>query len=188
MGLSFHFLVFVQPFVNCCLEIFVLTGSDVDVMLVCVALKCILWGTQGFVLFGLFVVSPCDECVFAGRNVFLGPTIHLPRPKRYFESLRLRLIHLVHYCFQMRFQKSINPYVSPFFRIWCNTGRISSRRRDNWHKCQFKLGSNNSINSGQNCILDYIFNRINNITHFLVNTFIKTSFRSFHTHHIFINH
>ena len=48
-------------------------------------------------------VTSCDECVFAGQNVFLGPTTHLPRPECFFESHHLRLMHVVHCCFQMRF-------------------------------------------------------------------------------------
>ena len=56
-------------------------------------------------MFGLFVLSTCDECVLAGQNVFLGPTNHLPRPIFYVESHHLRQIHVVYCCFQMRFQK-----------------------------------------------------------------------------------
>ena len=37
--LSFDFLVFVQPLVNCCSVILVLTGSDVGVMLGCLVIK-----------------------------------------------------------------------------------------------------------------------------------------------------
>ena len=40
--LSFDFLVFVQLLVNCCLVILVLTGSDIDVMMGCVVLQCVL--------------------------------------------------------------------------------------------------------------------------------------------------
>ena len=47
----------------------------------------------------------CEECVFAGQNVFLGSTTHLPRPECYVESHHLHLIYLVHCYFQMRFQK-----------------------------------------------------------------------------------
>ena len=47
----------------------------------------------------------CDECVLAGQNVFLGPTIHLPRPECCVKSHHLHLIHLVYCCFQMRLQK-----------------------------------------------------------------------------------
>ena len=47
----------------------------------------------------------CDECVFAGQNVFLGPTIHVLRPECFVESHYLHLIHVVCCCFQMRFQK-----------------------------------------------------------------------------------
>ena len=32
---------------------------------------------SGICLFGLFVLSPSDECVLARENFFLGPTIHL---------------------------------------------------------------------------------------------------------------
>ena len=49
------------------------------------------------------------------------------------------------------------------------------------------LGATIYFNSGQNCILYPIFNRINNIAHFSVNPFIKTPFQSFHTHCIYIN-
>ena len=38
--LSFDFLVFVQPLVNCCPVTLVLTGSNVSVMVRCVVLKC----------------------------------------------------------------------------------------------------------------------------------------------------
>ena len=49
----------------------------------------------------------CDECVFAGQNVFQGPAIHLPRLDCYVKSHHLHMIHLVYWycCFQMRFQK-----------------------------------------------------------------------------------
>ena len=57
-----------------------LTGYDVGVMVGCAVLKSAQVGTQGFDLFGLFVLSPCDEYVLAGQNVSLGPTILLPRP------------------------------------------------------------------------------------------------------------
>ena len=46
----------------------------------------------GFDLFGLFVLSPCNECLNAGQDVFLGPTIHLRCPKYCFES---HLSHLI---------------------------------------------------------------------------------------------
>ena len=39
----------------------------------------------------------CDECVVAGQNVFLGPTIHLHRPDCCVESHHLHLLHAV-YC------------------------------------------------------------------------------------------
>ena len=47
----------------------------------------------------------CDECVVAGQNVLRGPTIHLPRLECCVKSHHLHLIHLVYFCFQMRFQK-----------------------------------------------------------------------------------
>ena len=40
-----------------------------------VVLEYALLEFQGFDLFGLFVLSQCDECVMAGQNVFLWPTI-----------------------------------------------------------------------------------------------------------------
>ena len=46
----------------------------------------------------------CEECEVAGQNVFLGPTIHLPRPECLAESHRSHLEHVVCCCFQMRFQ------------------------------------------------------------------------------------
>ena len=62
-----------------------------------------------------YLLCFCDECVLAGQNVFLGPTIHLPRLEGSVESHHLRLIHLVYCCFQMRFQRGINPYMFPTF-------------------------------------------------------------------------
>ena len=53
----------------------------------------------------LWYQGGCDECVFAGQNVFLGPKIHLPPPECYAEFQHLHLIHVVNCCFQMRFQK-----------------------------------------------------------------------------------
>ena len=68
----------------------------------------------------IFVISPtrlkdfktiplgdacCDECVFAGQNVLLRPSIHLLRPECCFESHHFRLILAPCCCFQMRFQK-----------------------------------------------------------------------------------
>ena len=50
-------------------------------------------------------VQHCDNYVVAGQNVFLGPTIHLPRLEFSVESHHSHLIHLVYCCFQMRFQK-----------------------------------------------------------------------------------
>ena len=47
----------------------------------------------------------CDEWVFAGQNLFLGPTTHLLRPKCCFESHHFRLMNVVHCCLQMRSQK-----------------------------------------------------------------------------------
>ena len=69
---------------KCCSVILALTGSDVGVMVGCVVLKCVQQGTQGFELFGFFVLSICNDCVFAGQNKFSGPTTHLPRPEFYF--------------------------------------------------------------------------------------------------------
>ena len=105
LRLSFDFCVIVQPLVNCCFVILALTSSDVCVMLGCGLLKCVQYGTRDFDLFGLFVVSPCDECVSVGQQVPVGPTTHLSYPECYFKSLHLRLIHVVYCCCQMRFQE-----------------------------------------------------------------------------------
>ena len=53
-----------------------------------------------------FLIGNCDECVIAGQNVFLGPTIHLPRPEFYFESHHLYLTHVVYHSFRIGFQKT----------------------------------------------------------------------------------
>ena len=66
---------------------------------------------QGFDLFGLFVLSPSDECVAAGQNVYLGPTIHLPRRELCFESHHLYLTHVVNCSLRKRFQNGSHPYV-----------------------------------------------------------------------------
>ena len=42
----------------------------------------------------------CDDCVTAGQIVFLGPTIHSPRPEYCFEFYHSYLIYVIHYCFQ----------------------------------------------------------------------------------------
>ena len=85
--------------------IILLTGSDVVGHDGLSGVKICPVRNLGIFLFGLFVLSPCDECVFAGQNVFLGPTTHLTRPECCFESHHLHLIHVVHCCFQMCFQK-----------------------------------------------------------------------------------
>ena len=54
----------------------------------------------------LVISAPiCDECVAAGQNVFLAPTIHLPRPEYCFESHHSHLIYVIQYCFQKLLQK-----------------------------------------------------------------------------------
>ena len=50
-------------------------------------------------------VSACDEFVFAGQNMFLGPTIHLPRLKCCFESHHSHLTHKLYSSAQIRSQK-----------------------------------------------------------------------------------
>ena len=47
----------------------------------------------------------CEECVFAGHNVFLGPTIHLLCLECCFNSHNSHLIYVKHNSFQMRFQR-----------------------------------------------------------------------------------
>ena len=60
LSLSFDFSVYVQPLVNWCPLIPVLTGSDFIVIVVWVLLEFILSKSQGFDLFGVFVLSPCN--------------------------------------------------------------------------------------------------------------------------------
>ena len=56
----------------------------------------------------------CDKCVVAGQNVYLGPTIHLPRPKYCFESQHSYLPSVVYYSFRIRFQRgAVIPMCSP---------------------------------------------------------------------------
>ena len=54
---------------------------------------------------GLFDLSPCDECLAAGQNVFLGPRAHLARPEGFLKSQQFCLMTLVHCYFQMPFEK-----------------------------------------------------------------------------------
>ena len=75
--------------------ILVLTVFNVGVMAVRVVTEFVFGEIQGFNMFGLFVQSPCDECVVAGQNVFLGPTNHLSCPKYFFESRHLYITHVV---------------------------------------------------------------------------------------------
>ena len=88
-----------------------LTGSDISVMVGCLVLKYVQLGTQGHDLFGLFALSPCDECVLHGQNVFLGPTIPLPRLECCVESHHLHLIHLVRFFSRCVFKKGFYTYV-----------------------------------------------------------------------------
>ena len=53
----------------------------------------------------IFMLYLCDECVVAGQNVYLGPTIHLPRPEGYFESHHSRSVHEMFCFFRTRSRK-----------------------------------------------------------------------------------
>ena len=53
----------------------------------------------------MFANGDCDECVVAGQNVFLGPTIHLPRHECFVESHHFHLSFLICCCFQVRFHR-----------------------------------------------------------------------------------
>ena len=57
------------------------------------------------VFFSQFGQCYCDECVVACQNVFLGPTIHLPRPEYYFESHHSYSTNVLYYSFRIRVQK-----------------------------------------------------------------------------------
>ena len=78
--------MFVQPLENYWLVIVVLTGSEVGEMAVRTVLEIVLRAIQGFFSFVRFVLSACAQCVIAGQNLYLGPTIHLTRPGFCFES------------------------------------------------------------------------------------------------------
>ena len=50
------------------------------------------------------------------------------------------------------------------------------------------LGAKNTSDSGQTFVQNSVFNCFNNITHCLVNLFIKTCFQGFHSHRLLISH
>ena len=99
--------------------------------------------------------------------------------------------HLLYCCIQLRFQKKV---ISPACSLQSEFADTlaASRPEDAFtdliaNSVLSYQSSNNVINSGQNCILQPVFNCINNFAHFSVNSFIKTTFQSFHIHCISSN-
>ena len=62
-----------------------------------------------------YFLSYCDECVFAGQNVFLGGTIHLPCPEYCLQSHHSHMIYVIQNCFRMRFKRGGNSNMLPTF-------------------------------------------------------------------------
>ena len=90
--------------------------------------------------------------------------------------------------FRCVLKRCTNPCMFPTFWVCIHTGRIPPRRCIYWPDCRFNFWRNNVINGGRNCILYPIFNCINKIAHFPINSFIKTPLQGFHIHSTFINH
>ena len=51
------------------------------------------------------LMNMCNECVVAGQNLFLGPTIHLPRLEYCFQFHHSHLTNVVYYFFRTHYQK-----------------------------------------------------------------------------------
>ena len=133
--------------------------------------------------------SYCDECVIAGQNVFLGPTIHLPLPDYCFESHHFQSDICKTKLFSDAFSKgAVIPICSP--RSEFAVTPVASRPEGAF----IDLIANSILAATVLSIaikiafMDSVFNRVDNITYFPVNLLIKTSFQGFHIHRIFISH
>ena len=133
---------------------------------------------SGFGLYGLFLLSQCDESVVACQNVFLRPTTHSKRGE-YFLRVPINHIQFMKCVIPSGYilKRGSNPHAFPTFWSRLDIGRISSKRRIYHSNDYLKHRSRNFVNFGQNCVLDPIPDSVNNHNHFAINPFIKTSFQ-----------